>query len=106
MRDTLVSQGFAGGDRFLTELWETPELDGASGTHRWIQDGEIATYNPSVYSVQRLDVSSIAVGNVSLSIDMRSYNPASGVVETTAPVDSDATALELKSTIEDLDQIL
>lgn len=80
-------------------------MNGAAGTHEWIQDGPIASYNARVLAIQHVDISHDATGNLTLALDMTSYDRATGRLEYSTPIGVSGSALELQASLEDMDSV-
>ncbi|KDO30965.1 hypothetical protein SPRG_04153 [Saprolegnia parasitica CBS 223.65] len=86
--DIDAASGFAGADTFFTELWSSPSsvLD---GTHSWVNDGGVATYNPSILEVQSITITA-TTGLFSVALDTSSAR-LGGVAATSTVILNAAT---------------
>ncbi|KAH9100136.1 hypothetical protein LEN26_016139, partial [Aphanomyces euteiches] len=77
--DLDAAPGFVGKDVFFTELW-TSAPSVLDGTHSWILDGGVASYNPAILEVQSITISA-STGLFTVKLDTSSAR-IGGVVST------------------------
>ena len=112
VKDIQSADGFAGQDIFFTELWDnTNTIEQADdGTHAWISDQGIASYNPVRYEIQRVSTqigSGLSIPSTSqfrLYLDLRTTRKdrVGGVRHVTPLINCSATALDMKLAIESM----
>ncbi|POM58076.1 hypothetical protein PHPALM_37326 [Phytophthora palmivora] len=81
---------FQGKDHFWTELWASPPSV-IDGTHEFVSEGGLATYNPVLYEIQTLRFNG-ATGTFRLKLDTSSARLGGVISTSTADVDAAALA--------------
>jgi hypothetical protein len=116
VKDIQSADGFAGQDIFFTELWDSSNTvaQADDGTHAWIQDQGLASYNPVRYEIQKINTQ-IGSGNTipsesqfRLILDLRSSQKSSqtnaigGTRLMTNPINCSASAVDMKLALESM----
>ncbi|RHZ10616.1 hypothetical protein DYB31_002620, partial [Aphanomyces astaci] len=95
--DLDAASGFVGSDTFFTELWSSP-ANVVDGTHAWVADGGVATYNPATFEIQSITITA-STGLFTVKLDT-SVARLGGVLSTsTVPLNAAtlATASDLNA---------
>lgn len=112
VKDIQSADGFAGKDIFFTELWDSSNTiaQADDGTHVWIKDQGVASYNPVRYEIQRVftqiaPLSTIPGASVfKLILDLQSLqkNRVGGARHITTDIRCDADAVAMKLALESM----
>ena len=105
VKDVQAAQGFQGGDIFMTEFWDSaPSV--IDGTHSWVEDHGIATYNPVRYEIQRIFTAATGMNNLSsadsfvLQLDSRDRVDGAFFQTPTGKLNALSSAADVKNAIE------
>ena len=106
LKDLSAAAGFEGQDVFFTEMWSSPP-DVLDGTHTWVSDGGVATYDPVVYEVQSI-TTDIGAGSISgtfeVALDRSGVNLWGGR-NVSASIDASADEVAMKTALEDMPNV-
>nr|AIG55740.1 secreted protein [Thraustotheca clavata] len=94
--DINASPGFTGSDIFYTELWSSPPTT-VDGTHVWVNDGGLATYNPAIFEIQTITIVA-NTGFFTVSLDTSAARL--GGIASTSTVNLNAATLSTQSDLD------
>jgi len=98
VRDVLTASGFEGKDVFLTETW-------FADNSTWYRDQGVAAYNPQVYEVQEITISSSYLSK-SVYVQLNDYlTPYSTQVFNSSVFTGHSTAYEVQQAIQALTNV-
>lgn len=103
--DEQVVESSRGDELFFIELWKPiTKLD---GSHDWVSDGGVASYNPVIYEEQIVSVPD-DVESFTLTMDTSQYKPGGrlgGFVATTYALKAPISAEDLKTALDLLENV-